>query len=661
MISIIIPCYATINNSHGDYVKRAVHSALRQSYQNIEIIVVDDGSPVPIINVWGNPVRVLRHQNNQGLSAALNTGVRKSLGDRFIILASDDELRQDCIEKLQIHNADVVCSDFQGDKGGVIKCRPADLRTLITAGNCHSYAALIKKTAYDRTPGFRTSMNPSWEDWCFFIDLAKTGATWAYVPEPLHLYHRNPNGRDVESQTKVKLLQGKLHGHHPELFGAGKGLVTFVIPCYKQEQWVGDAVNSVYAQTYPHVNAVVVDDGSPGDVVNAVSITGHAAHVVRQRNKHLSSARNTGINYALTNFKSEYLVMLDADDTVHPDFIELLMGELEDHQYVYTDIQFIGDAWHQYTLKEYDCRTLVRQHIHQCTFLAPSQMYIDIINQRGYVYDEMMKKGYEDWEFALAALRYGWCGKRMPKFLFNYRYHNGGSMRIEAGAINDELTAYVKNKHTWISNLEAVNMACSSCGGRNVGMRQVVNKNGGSAIMVNVPGIGMVDGREPLRVTFKGSRDITNTFTKIGASGNVYKYSSDPAGTYPNVFTIFAIDAHLFNGPYSIDRLNVPVITQHVVIPQPISVAPVEIVPEEDPLIAKYEAREAVAVTAIEPDDFTKLKNIGNVGSKQLVDAGFVYFSDIADAAADEISMVLKCSKKSALSIIEEAGSLART
>lgn len=661
MISIIIPCYATLNNSHGDYVKRAVHSVLKQIYSDIEIIVVDDGSPIPVINIWGKPVRVLRHSRNQGLSAALNTGVQQSSGDRFIILASDDELRHDCLEKLQRLDADVVCSDFQGDKGGPIKCRPADLRTLVTVGNCHSYAALIKKTAYDRTPGFRTTMNPSWEDWCFFIDLAKTGATWAYVPEPLHLYHRNPNGRDVDSQTKIKLLQGKLHGYHPELFGNGKGLVTFIIPCYKQEQWVAEAVNSVHRQIYPHVNAVVVDDGSPGDVMAALSNTN--AHVVRQRNRHLSGARNTGIRYALETFNSEYLVMLDADDTVTPDFIEILMGELEDQrkQYLYSDIQFIGDAWHQYVLKEYDCRLLLKQHIHQCTFLASAQLYKDIINTRGYAYDEMMKKGYEDWEFALAALQNGWCGKRIPKPLFNYRYHNGGSMRIEAGEVNDELVAYVKSKHIWISNPEAVNMACSTCGGRSISMRQVVNKNGGHSLMVNIAGIGSVDGREPLRVTYKGSPDIINTFTKIGSGGNVYKYSSNPTGTYPNVFTIFAADAHLFVGPFTIERLNVPAITQQIVVPQPQAVVPVEevVVSVEDALMAKFEAREIVTVIA-DPDNFEKLKNVGSSSAKQLEEAGFVYFSDIADASADEISIVLKCSKKTAQGIIDEAASFAR-
>lgn len=662
MISIVIPCYATSNNSHGDYVKRAVHSALRQDVPK-EIIIVDDGSPLPVVNIWGEPVKVIRHDANRGLSAALNTGINHSLGDRFIILASDDELRQDCLPKLAAHDADVVCSDFQGDVGGPVKCRPADLSTLVQVGNCHSYAALIRKSTWAKTGGYKIAMNPSWEDYEQFINLAKHGATWAYVPEPLHLYHRNPKGRDVESQTRLRLLNGKLHGYHQDLFGRGKGLVTFIIPCYNQEKWVGEALASLNRQVYPHINAVVVDDGSPGDVVAAVgAATKCPTDVVRQRNNHLSSARNTGIQYALRKYNPEYLVMLDADDTVEPMFVETLMGELEDRQYIYTDIQFIGDAWHKYTLKEYDCRQLVRSHLHQCTFLAPAQMYKDIITQRGYAYDEAMKKGYEDWEFALAALSAGWCGRRLPLFLFNYRYHNNGSMRIDAGNINDELTTYVKNKHKWISNPEAVSMACSTCGGRTVSMRQVVNKAGGGALlMVNIVGIGMVDGREPLKVTFRGSRDVVNTFTKVGAGGHVYKYSSDPNGTYPNIFTIFARDAHMFVGPFTIERINSPQAAA-VVVPQPVPVAPVQVIktaPEVDPLQAKFEARESkVPVTVIEPDDFTKLKGVGPVGAAALVDAGFAFFADVASASVEEVAGVLNVGKKQAQAIITEAADL---
>jgi glycosyltransferase involved in cell wall biosynthesis/predicted flap endonuclease-1-like 5' DNA nuclease len=657
-ISVVVPCFATLKNNHHQLAQRAIHSALNQTYKDIEVILVDDGSPIVLQNIWGGNVRVVRHELNRGLSAALNTGIAASIGNRFIILASDDEITPNCIEELSKYDTDVVCSDFKGDVGGVIKCRPADVNTLVQKGNCHSYAALVCKDAWSKVGGFKSSMNPSWEDMEFWVNLAKHGATWSYVSQPLHLYHRNPRGRDVESQTKLRLLQGKLQGYHQDLFGKGKGLVTFIIPVFNQEHWLPEALESINNQIYPHVSAVVVDDGSPGDVIKAVekSIKGDV-HIVRQRNKHLSAARNTGIKYALEHFNSQYLVMLDADDTIDQLYVEDLMGDLsEDNQYIYADIKFIGDANHHYVLKDYDCRAIVKHHLHPCTFLAPSQLWQTIINKRGYAYDEQMKKGYEDWEFALAALQYGFCGKRFPKHYFHYRYHNDGSMRMEATEINDELAAYVKSKHPWILNQENVRMACSTCGGRTVSMRQVTNKNGGVALVINIPGVGQVDGREPLQVMYKGMAGTT--FTKIGVGGTIYKYSGDPNGTYPNKFTIFAKDAHLFVGPFAIQRISVPQTTVAEVVPAQPVMAPVEIVKAVDPLLAKFEARESqLRVTSLEPDDFTKLAKVGSVGATQLNEAGFAYYADIADASVDEVALVLKIGKKAAQVIIDDAKS----
>lgn len=662
MISIIIPCY-----QHNDLVKRAAYSAITQTYQDKEVIIVDDGSPEPVQDIWNGNVRVIRHEYNQGLSAALNTGIQQSRGDRFIILAADDELRSDCLAKLSQRDADVVCSDFQGDKGPPIKCRPADLDTLVQVGNCHSYAALIKRQAWGKTPGFRLEMNPSWEDYCAFIDLAKTGATWAYVPEPLHIYHRNPNGRDVDAQDKVRLLQGKLHGFHQDLFGQGKGVVTFVIPCYAQEQWLGAALASIKHQIYPHVNAVVVDDGSPGNVLKAVKdACAGEVHVVRQRNKHLSGARNTGIRYALENFNSEYLVMLDADDEVDPNFVEELMAFLpsDTREYAYCDIKFIGDAWHHYTLKDYDCSSLTKKHAHACTFLAPSQMYKDV-GKRGYVYDESMKQGYEDWEFALEALHSGWCGLHYPRNLFHYRYHNGGSMRMEATEMNNELAAYIKSKHQWTNDRRAVDMACSTCGGRNAYTARIVNnKNGVSIMQVNIPGIGQMDGREPIAVTYSGS--TSSIMTKIGTGGHIYKYSAEPhkqvdGRVIHRKFTAFARDAHLFVGPFQVQRLQVPQTELAVQTVKPQIIKAPEKVPSREPteaerLGAKFEEREKkVSVAVLEPDNLEDINGVGPKFAETLVNAGFHYFSDVAEASVQEVALVLKISQSRAAEIVKAA------
>ena len=95
LISVIIPSY-----NHGDYLGRAIESALAQSYKHIEIIVVDDGSTDNTRQVAERfPDVVYVHQHNQGLSAARNTGIDNSKGKYLLFLDADDWLSVDAVKK----------------------------------------------------------------------------------------------------------------------------------------------------------------------------------------------------------------------------------------------------------------------------------------------------------------------------------------------------------------------------------------------------------------------------------------------------------------------------------------------------------------------------------------------------------------------------------
>ena len=97
----------------------------------------------------------------------------------------------------------------------------------------------------------------------------------------------------------------------------GRPLVTVVIPCYKQAHFLGEAIESVLNQTYPFREVVVVDDGSPDDTA-AVAARYPDVRCVRQENRGLPAARNTGIRCS-TGIR---LVFLDADDRLLPDALE---------------------------------------------------------------------------------------------------------------------------------------------------------------------------------------------------------------------------------------------------------------------------------------------------------------------------------------------------
>lgn len=88
LISVIIPCY-----NHGRLLQKAIDSVRQQSYANLEIIVIDDGSTDNTKEVaQQNPDVHYIFQSNQGLSAARNTGIRHSKGEFLVFLDADDYL-----------------------------------------------------------------------------------------------------------------------------------------------------------------------------------------------------------------------------------------------------------------------------------------------------------------------------------------------------------------------------------------------------------------------------------------------------------------------------------------------------------------------------------------------------------------------------------------
>ncbi len=107
--------------------------------------------------------------------------------------------------------------------------------------------------------------------------------------------------------------------------GAGP-LVTVVIPCYNQAHFLGEAIESVLAQSYPHFEVVVVDDGST-DETSKVAERYPGVRCIRQENRGLSGARNSG----LARSEGEYVVFSDADDRLVPEALEVGVEQLSAH------------------------------------------------------------------------------------------------------------------------------------------------------------------------------------------------------------------------------------------------------------------------------------------------------------------------------------------
>lgn len=112
-VSIIVPIYNTLK----EYLDECIKSLINQTYNNIEIILVDDGSQKETADICDSYKSlddriIVIHKENEGVSIARNTGLRSATGDWILFVDSDDWLEIDAVENLIKHksNCDVIYS-----------------------------------------------------------------------------------------------------------------------------------------------------------------------------------------------------------------------------------------------------------------------------------------------------------------------------------------------------------------------------------------------------------------------------------------------------------------------------------------------------------------------------------------------------------------------
>ena len=96
-------------------------------------------------------------------------------------------------------------------------------------------------------------------------------------------------------------------------------LVSIIVPCYNAANYIKETVSSVLAQTFQNFEVIIINDGSIDDSTKIIkALKDSRVQLVEQENQGVSSSRNNGIGLA----KGEFIVFLDADDFLHPSFLE---------------------------------------------------------------------------------------------------------------------------------------------------------------------------------------------------------------------------------------------------------------------------------------------------------------------------------------------------
>lgn len=124
----------------------------------------------------------------------------------------------------------------------------------------------------------------------------------------------------------------------------GNSLVSIIIPTHNSRQWVAGAIDCALAQTHPHCEVIVVDDGSTDETEDYLNEKyREQIRYIYKPNSGPASARNMGISVA----KGEFIQFLDSDDFLAPDKIERQMAVFRDCpecDVVYSDFAFVFDG-----------------------------------------------------------------------------------------------------------------------------------------------------------------------------------------------------------------------------------------------------------------------------------------------------------------------------
>lgn len=198
-------------------------------------------------------------------------------------------------------------------------------------------------------------------------------------------------------------------------------LVSVILTCYNQEQYLAEALDSVLNQTYSYWECVILNDGSTDgseEVAKRYVSRDKRFIYVYQSNQGVVAARNNAIKIS----KGDYILPLDGDDKLSPDYLKLAADVLDKNKdviLVYCDVVKFGEESGPLLLPEVNLRNILRTGCCVSSSMFRRENYESVGG-----YKEEMVDGWEDWEFFMSLLETGGKVYKLNQILFYYRILN---------------------------------------------------------------------------------------------------------------------------------------------------------------------------------------------------------------------------------------------
>lgn len=217
LVTVTITCY-----NYADYVKQSILSVISQTYKNIELTVINDGSTDNSHTVIDELKEEYNfkyiNQPNKGIIATRNIAAKNAKGEFQMQLDADDYLDpmyvEKCVSVAQTHGADIIYTQVHvfGRADFISQYINYDLEKLKHDNYIHA-SALIRSKVLPDQPYDVYLDKKGYEDWDVFLDLCLDGAKASLVDEPL-LHYRKHVDRKSRSDEFADIYKELLVRHH---------------------------------------------------------------------------------------------------------------------------------------------------------------------------------------------------------------------------------------------------------------------------------------------------------------------------------------------------------------------------------------------------------------------------------------------------------------
>ena len=206
-VSVVIPCF-----NAGEYLDEAVQSALAQTWQDLEVVIVDDGSTDPstldLLRQARWPRTRIFHQANAGPAAARNRAVREAGGRYILPLDADDTIEPSYVEKAvavleaRPNVGCVYCKARKfGAEQGPWNLPVYTLRELVI-DNVIFVTYLYRKADWESVGGYNEKLRHGVEDYDFWVKIAHLGREVVQLDDYLFNYRIQESSRTTSFQER---------------------------------------------------------------------------------------------------------------------------------------------------------------------------------------------------------------------------------------------------------------------------------------------------------------------------------------------------------------------------------------------------------------------------------------------------------------------------